>query len=80
MAKKPDYDSIYGIERDIDEMDAEEMAGYLALIRNNIALLDLHEPRSFTSEAYEEWADCHEWLEDIEDDILDRFDELGIEE
>ena len=39
--------------------------------------LDALEPGSQTSEAYELWADLHEDLEDVLDEILDCLEDLG---
>ena len=45
-----------------------------AEIEKQIALLDAREPRDMNSEAYEAWADEHEQLEDMLDEILDLLD------
>ena len=59
----------FGAAPDIDAMD------YLAEIRERIARLDEDEPEDMASEAYDEWSEQHEKLEDIADDILDRLEE-----
>lgn len=56
---------------DIDLMDVPSLRHYLAETQNTIQALDALEPRSETSEAYEQWADLHEELEDVLDEILD---------
>ena len=61
---------------DIDEMQFEELLAYQAQIHALLADLDAREPKNMLSPAYDDWADAHEELEDILDDILDRLDEL----
>ena len=46
------------------------------LCRARIEDLDAAEPKNMNSEAYEEWGDLHEELEDLVDDVLDRLDEM----
>ena len=62
----------FGAAPDIDAMDAAALRDYLAEIRERIARLDEDEPED---EAYDEWSEQHEKLEDIADDILDRLEE-----
>ena len=38
---------------------------------------DQQEPPGMSGEEYEAWADRHEELEDLADDLRDRLDELG---
>ena len=38
--------------------------------------LDAKEPKNMNSDAYEQWADEHEELEDYLDEILDRMEVL----
>ncbi len=67
----------YMEEVDLDAMDEAQLRSYLEQVRAKIAALDLEEPRNMMSEAYEEWGEKHEELEDLEDEILDRLDEIG---
>ena len=46
-----------------------------AAIEAQIAALDATEPEDMECEEYEAWADAHEELEDLLDDILDLMDE-----
>ena len=46
-----------------------------AALEARIAELDAREPADMESEAYEAWADEHEDLEDLLDEILDLLDE-----
>ena len=59
----------------IIEFGAAPDIDYLAEIRERIARLDEDEPEDMASEAYDEWSEQHEKLEDIADDILDRLEE-----
>lgn len=66
----------YFEEPDIDTMEKDSLRVYLKELRERIRDLDTREPRNMNSEAYEEWADRHEELEDLVDEVLDRLDEL----
>lgn len=61
-------------EPDTRGMDEATLRAYLAWVRAEIAQLDEREPKNMASEAYEEWGDRHEELEDLEDEILDELD------
>ena len=61
---------------DNDAMDVEELKEYLAAMRDRIAELDAREPADMESEAYEEWGEEHEELEDLVDEVLDRLEDL----
>lgn len=61
-------------EPDPNGMDEATLRAYLAWVRAEIAQLDEREPKNMASEAYEEWGDRHEELEDLEDEILDELD------
>lgn len=65
----------FGASPDVDAMDRPALEAYLAEIRRRIAALDESEPEDMSSEAYDEWSEEHEQLEDIADDILDRLEE-----
>jgi len=64
-------------EQDVSELDAEALAAYKEQVLARIRALDKKEPRNMQSEAYEEWGEAHEALEDILDDILDREEEFS---
>ena len=66
----------YFSEPDLDAMDRDALREYLRELRFRIEELDEKEPRNMNSEAYEEWADQHEELEDLVDEVLDRLDEM----
>jgi len=63
-------------EPDIEAMDREALREYLKELQARVEELDEKEPRNMNSEAYEDWADRHEELEDLVDEVLDRLDEL----
>ena len=62
--------------RDPADMDKVELLAYLDTLRSQIAELDEEEPADMESEAYEDWGQRHEDLEDLVDDVLDRLEEL----
>ena len=62
---------------DIGQMDADTLKEYRLQTQQAIQDLDELEPRSQASEAYALWADLHEELEDVLDEILDCLEDLG---
>ena len=60
---------------DIDQLDAQELELYRVRTQQMIDDLDAQEPRSEKSEAYDHWAELHEDLEDVLDEILDRLED-----
>lgn len=52
-------------------LDHAALQDYLQQTGDLIAVLDETEPEDMESEEYELWADQHEALEDIRDEILD---------
>ena len=62
--------------KDIYEMTLEEIQAHYAQMQEELHALDAKEPKNMLSDAYEEWADEHEELEDYLDEILDRMEEL----
>ena len=63
-------------EKDIYEMDLAELQAHYAAMQEELHALDSREPKNMNSDAYEEWADEHEELEDYLDEILDRMEAL----
>ncbi len=59
---------------DLDALDRAELRAWLDRVRQEIAELDEAEPEDMMSEAYDAWADRHEALEDLADDLMDRLD------
>jgi len=64
-------------EPDIDDMDANQLRGYLAELEAQLEELDGEEPEDDESEEYDEWVEKHEAIEDIIDDVNDRLEELA---
>ena len=61
---------------DIYEMNLAQLQAHYAAMQEELRALDAREPGNMNSEAYEEWADEHEELEDYLDEILDRMEVL----
>ena len=61
---------------DMDAMTSDQLKECFAELNSQIEALDAQEPADMDSDAYEAWADAHEVLEDLLDDIRDRLDEL----
>lgn len=61
---------------DIYEMNLQQLQNHYAAMQEQLHDLDAKEPQNMNSEAYEEWADEHEELEDYLDEILDRMEDL----
>ena len=76
MGKVIDFKHYRNEEPNLNSMDKEALLTYLEQLRAQIEELDAAEPKNMNSEAYEEWGDLHEELEDRVDDILDRLDEM----
>lgn len=62
--------------QDIYEMDLQQLQAHYADMQEELHALDAREPKNMNSEAYEEWADEHEELEDYLDEILERMEIL----
>ena len=76
MGKVIDFKHYRNEEPNLNSMDKEALLTYLEQLRAQIEELDAAEPKNMNSEAYEEWGDLHEELEDLVDDILDRLEEM----
>lgn len=63
--------------RDPDTMDPEELRAYLSDIRQELEAMDEDEPEDETSEEFVDWAEAHEELEDLADEIIERLEALG---
>ena len=64
------------LDADIDEMTAEELAEYLAFLAERRAEMDENEPADEDSDAFADWAERHEELEDLYDEALERLELL----
>ena len=76
MADIIDFGKYANEGTDIDSMDKASLLSYLKTLQAQIAELDAAEPKNMNSEAFEEWGDLHEELEDLVVDVLDRLDEM----
>ena len=63
--------------RDPAAMDAPELRAYLADVRDELEAMDEEEPQDETSEEFVDWAEEHEALEDLADEIVERLEALG---
>ena len=59
----------------MESMAAEELAEFLAELLGQRQEMDAAEPDEADEEAYETWADAHEELEDLIDEVRDRLEE-----
>ena len=66
MAHSFDF-PVFPREADLDAMDKEQLRESLEAIQAQICQLDEAEPEDMESEAYEDWGDRHEELEDLLD-------------
>lgn len=76
MAKIIDLSKFREEEPDLSAMSREELLVHRDHLRAKLRELDKNEPRNMMSEAYEEWGDLHEELEDQLDEVLDLLDEM----
>ena len=58
----------------LDQMDETALRSLLRDVEERLSDLDAEEPEDMDSEAYEEWADRHEELEDLADELMDRLE------
>lgn len=58
-----------------DRLDEAALRDYLDQTRALIARLDAAEPKNENSEAFDTWAQLHEELEDVLDELLDALEE-----
>ena len=62
---------------DIEAMSVDELHALQQEMYKLLAELDAREPKNMNSPSYDDWADEHEELEDLLDDIQDRLDALA---
>ena len=58
----------------LEDMNRQQLEDYLAQLQKQLEELDSREPRNMNSDAYEEWADEHEELEDAMDEVREFLD------
>ena len=61
---------------DPEELDRESLLALLKDLRQQVAALDEEEPEDMESDAYQQWGELHEDLEDSIDEVLERLDVL----
>ena len=57
------------------DMSRDELRDFLSQLTRQREALDELEPKKKRSDAYEDWAELHEYLEDLMDEIQDALDE-----
>lgn len=62
---------------ELSEMTLDELYAVRQQILEDIAELDEKMPFDESSEAFADWAEEHENMEDLLDDVVDRIEELG---
>lgn len=62
---------------DINDMNVFQLQEYLQVLQDELAQLDKLRPKNESSEEFDLWADEHEELEDLIDDVMDRLDEIA---
>ena len=63
--------------RDPETMELSELRAYLADVRCELEDMDADEPEDETSEEFVDWAERHEELEDLADEIVERLEAMG---
>ena len=61
---------------DFYAMTLPQLQAHYAAMQEELIALDAREPSMKDAQAYEDWADEHEELEDYLDEILDRMEAL----
>ena len=61
---------------ELEEMSADDIQEYRGTVEAVIEKLDTLEPKNENSDAYADWAEYHEDLEDLLDEIQDILDDL----
>ena len=62
---------------ELEEMSLEQLYDCREQLMEEIAELDEQEPFDESSEEFVDWAEQHEDLEDLLDDVVERIEELG---
>lgn len=63
--------------RDPKTMELEELRAYLEDVRCELEAMDEEEPEDETGEEFVDWAERHEELEDLADEIVELLEALG---
>lgn len=62
---------------ELDGLSPEELEAYRVELKARLHDMNENEPEDMDSEAFEQWADAHESLEDLLSETEDRIDELS---
>ena len=65
---------VQGLWDALEDMTAEELAALLPSLLRQREEMDAREPEERDEEAYEAWAEAHEELEDLIDEVTDRLE------
>ena len=63
--------------RDPKTMEPEELRAYLEDVRCELETMDEEEPEDETGEEFVDWAERHEELADLADEIVEQLEALG---
>ena len=63
--------------RDPKTMEPEELRAYLEDVHCELETMDEEEPEDETGEEFVDWAERHEELEDLADEIVEQLEALG---
>ena len=63
--------------RDPKTMEPEELRAYLEDVRCELETMDEEEPEDETGEECVDWAERHEELEELADEIVEQLEALG---
>ncbi|MBQ0037243.1 MAG: hypothetical protein KBS74_01075 [Clostridiales bacterium] len=63
-------------EVEVSELTLLELRDYLEMLEERRRDMDAAEPEDETDEAYTDWAEEHEALEDLIDEVMERIEEL----
>ena len=66
------------LRRDPKTMEPEELRAYLEDVRCELETMDEEEPEDETGEEFVNWAERHEELEDLADEIVEQLEALGV--
>ncbi len=61
---------------DLDEMTLDELRELLEEFSKRLDMMDDEEPVGAESDIYDQWAEAHEDMEDIIDDITERIEAM----
>ena len=64
--------------RDPKTMEPEELRAYLEDVRCELETMDEEEPEDETGEEFVDWAERHEELEDLADEIVAQLEARGV--